>query len=398
MNNYLICSLFLFGIFLPASVGGQITSTFGVFSSFVSLACLMVLLFRQNKLDLVNLFLGLAFGIAITAFTFSSQYYSYKYGTGLLFITLFSMLLINSNDNPSNLKSYLSVLIVADIYLVILSLGIIFQIPAITEIIRQYYSAFYPELIPNMLFQLKPVAIFATHSVAGFYDFLFLLLNLMAFKYTHQKKFLLVTFLFLIFLFFLQSSTSLTMLLFSLVVLQVELYRYNKHFAYLIYGLELLALLIMLPFANELIDSVLMKMFSHRNGLGGRYADGGNLANNLEYILNNPLSGIGFGYTTNFMYADSGYLEYSLRNSILGTLAIIWAFTRFTFRNIQGKFALFLTIVYLIFEIGFSNLIYPRMLPITLFAISFFNQLQRLDKNKNQNAIPQRNQISLTTN
>lgn len=400
MNNYLIFILFLAGITMPASTNGQITSTFGVILSFINLFFLLLLLSRQKKLDLVNLILGLSFGIAITAFTFLSKYYTYRYGNGLVFIVFFLLTLINTNNNPINLKGYLSILNIANIYLSILSIGIILQVPLITDFIQQYYASFYEELIPNMLFQLKPVTLFGTHSLAGFYDFLFVLLNLMAFKATHQRRFLLATFLFLIFLFFLQSSTSLALLIFSLLILQVELYRYNKHFSYIIYAFELFALIIVLPFANDLIDTALTKMFSDNNGLGGRYADGGNLENNLEYILNNPLSGIGFGYTTDYMYGDSGYLEYALRNSLLGVVAIIFAFCRFVLRNINGKYAYFLLFIYLLFEIGFSNLIYWRGIPIALFSFAFFNQLQRIENKKYQSLLHQTQQESrlLVTN
>ncbi|OSI13300.1 hypothetical protein [Neisseria canis] len=398
MNNYLIFTLFLIGIMAPASIGGVISSTSGVVLSFTSLIFLFILLFRQKRIDLVNIFVGLGFGVAIAAFTFLSKYYTYKYGNGLYFIVFFFLTLINTNHNPLNLKGYLSALTIGNIFFSVLSIGIILEIPAITEIIREYYASFYDDLIPNMLFQLKPVTIFGTHSVAGFYNFIFVLLNIMAFKYTHQKRFLLATFLFLIYLFFLQSSTSLALLLFSLIILQSELYRYNKHFAYVIYGLELLALVVILPFASDLIDSAIDKMFSENNGLGGRYAEGGNLANNLEYIFNNPLQGIGFGYTTEYMYGDSGYLEYSLRNSILGPIAIVFAFCRFILRNIDSKYAYFLILIYLIFEIGFSNLIYWRMTPITLFAIAFFNQLQRLEAQKSEQAAPVIHQGRLVTN
>lgn len=382
----------------PASIGGVISSTSGVTLSFISLIFLFILLFRQKKIDIVNLFIGLGFGVAITVFTVLSKYYTYKYGNGLYFIVFFFFTLINTNHNPLNLKGYLHTLTIANIFFSTLSIGIILEIPAITEIIREYYSSFYDDLIPNMLFQLKPVTIFGTHSVAGFYDFMFVLLNIMAFKYTHQKRFLLATILFLIFLFFLQSATSLALLIASLIILQSELYKYNKHIAYIIYSLELLALVIALPFASDLIGSAIDKLLSENNGLGGRYAEGGNLANNLEYIFNHPLQGIGFGYTTEYMYGDSGYLEYSLRNSIVGALAIIFAFCRFMLRNVDSRYAYFLILIYLFFEIGFSNLIYWRMTPITLFAIAFFNQLQRLEAQKFEQTAPVTHQSRLITN
>lgn len=377
MDNKLIFILFIIGIFTPSSIGGAISSTPAVILSFVGLGILVTILFRQKTVDSVNLLIGLAFGVAITAFTLFSKYDTYKYGNGLLFIILFCLSLINNKNNPNNLQGYLNTLMLANILLAILSFGLILEIPAITDFTNQFYAAFYPELIPNMIFQHKPVTVFATHSVAGFYDFIFLWLNLMAFRFTKQKRYLLSVLFFMIFLFFLQSSTSLTLLLLAALVLQFELYKVNKHFAYFIYILELFCLILLYPAADGLIDSVFVRMFSDNNGLGGRYAEGGNLIHNLNYIMNNPLSGIGFGYSTDFMYADSGYLEYSLRNSILGALAIIFVFCRYILRNIKGPHAYFLIFIYLFFEIGFSNLIYFRMLSITLFTVAFFNQLQR---------------------
>ena len=186
----------------------------------------------------------------------------------------------------------------------------------------------------------------------------------------------------MVFLFWLQSSTSLVFFLIAFIALQFELYKAQRFLFFLTLIIELFALVLIYQTIGEVIGQTLDRLFSEGNGLGGRYAEGGNLANNLNYVMNNPLGGIGFGYTTDFMFADSGYLEYALRGSILTTLAVLISFSRYIFRNVTTSYRYVFLFAYLAFEIGFSNMLYYRTFGITLFLIALFNQMQRHEQSK----------------
>ena len=389
MNNLIICFLMLLGIVAPTSIGGQIQPMFAVSVAIFAIPFLNFLLLKQKKIDPINLFIALGVGISLTLFTFLSDYPTYRYGNGLMFIDLFLLSLINNNKNPDDLNIYLKTLVIVNTYLFVLSIFIIFSIPIGIDLISSSYQAFYIELIPNMLAQSKPVTVFGTHSLAGFYDFLFFIVNIAVYKYTRQTKFMIFAIGYMLFLFWLQSSTSLVNFLIAFLIIQAELYKTKKYLFYVLFATELIVAVLAYQIAGDLISQTLGQLFSDRNGLGGRYSEGGNLVNNLHYVMAHPFKGIGFGYTTEFFYADSGYLEYALRDGILGSLGIFIAFSRYILRNVKTGYRYLLLFAYLSFEVGFSNLLYFRTFPITLFSIALFNQMQRIQTaRKTQNTQP----------
>lgn len=379
----------LLGIVAPTSIGGQIQPMFAVSVAIFAIPFLNFLLLKQKKIDPINLFIALGVGISLTLFTFLSDYPTYRYGNGLMFIDLFLLSLINNNKNPDDLNIYLKTLVIVNTYLFVLSIFIIFSIPIGIDLISSSYQAFYIELIPNMLAQSKPVTVFGTHSLAGFYDFLFFIVNIAVYKYTRQTKFMIFAIGYMLFLFWLQSSTSLVNFLIAFLIIQAELYKTKKYLFYVLFATELIVAVLAYQIAGDLISQTLGQLFSDRNGLGGRYSEGGNLVNNLHYVMAHPFKGIGFGYTTEFFYADSGYLEYALRDGILGSLGIFIAFSRYILRNVKTGYRYLLLFAYLSFEVGFSNLLYFRTFPITLFSIALFNQMQRIQTaRKTQNTQP----------
>ena len=376
-NNTLICIIMMFGILAPTSVGGGIQPLFGVFIALIIFPNLCYILLKQKKVDVVNLFIALSFGLLITFFTFTSDYDTYRYGNGLMFINLFLLSLINNDKNTDNLNIYVRTLMLVNLFIFFLAICVMFNIPPGGDIISNYYQAFYIELIPNMLMQNKPVAVFGTHSLAGFYNFILFLANLAVYKYTKQTRFLLISIAYMVFLFWLQSATSLVYLLIAIILLQMELYKAQRFLFIVLLVIQLLSIVLLFQMADDLIEATMNQLFSDRNGLGGRYSEGGNLINNLNYILAHPFRGIGFAYSTDFFYADSGYLEYALRNSILGAIGVFIAFSRFILRNVKTSHRYLLLAAYLSFEVGFSNLLYFRTFAITLFVVALYNQLQR---------------------
>lgn len=382
MNNLVICFLVLIGVMMPTSTDGVTQAGRMVNMTMALLPLYGYLLLKQKKYDPVNLLIAVGVGVLLTLLTITSPYPTYRYGNGLMFIVLFSLCLLNNNKNPLDLKPYLRTLFILNIFFAVLSFLIIFDVPLGVDFIYNNYQAFYPELIPNMLFQSKPVTVFGTHSIAGFYNFLFFVTNLALYKYTKQIWYLLFAFCYMVFLFWLQSSTSLVFFLIAFIALQFELYKAQRFLFFLTLIIELFALVLIYQTIGEVIGQTLDRLFSEGNGLGGRYAEGGNLANNLNYVMNNPLGGIGFGYTTDFMFADSGYLEYALRGSILTTLAVLISFSRYIFRNVTTSYRYVFLFAYLAFEIGFSNMLYYRTFGITLFLIALFNQMQRHEQSK----------------
>ncbi|WP_141493445.1 hypothetical protein [Bacillus thuringiensis] len=117
---------------------------------------------------------------------------------------------------------------------------------------------------------------------------------------------------------------------------------------------------------------------SHSNGVLGRYSDNGNLAGNLDYINEHPFRPIGFGYSPEIFYGDSGIVEYLTRGSVLLVLSMYGALFLFLKNNLYSKkiaYSLFILIV--LFEIGFTVLTYGRMLYLLPFVVLYLNSLEQ---------------------
>jgi hypothetical protein len=73
----------------------------------------------------------------------------------------------------------------------------------------EHYTYFYPELLPAMFMLRKPVLTFCTHSVAGFFIFLFFWVNLRTYEVRRTVSNLCFAIMYLVFSLFLFSFTSL---------------------------------------------------------------------------------------------------------------------------------------------------------------------------------------------
>jgi len=110
------------------------------------------------------------------------------------------------------------------------------------------------------------------------------------------------------------------------------------------------------------------------NGLLPRYGPGGALRIPLSYLVHHPLSPIGFTTPSALVegdtaLGDSGPVEYLLRGSIPLLVLVYFGLYRFLRFNLPLRgHALFLFLVIVAFEAGFSSLVYFR----TLYLLPFF--------------------------
>ncbi|MEO7651366.1 MAG: hypothetical protein ABIZ80_12950, partial [Bryobacteraceae bacterium] len=113
-------------------------------------------------------------------------------------------------------------------------------------------------------------------------------------------------------------------------------------------------------------------------GLLGRYSASGGLLGNLQYIADNPFSPIGLGLSRRLWYADSGPVEYIMKGSFPLLLSVYAGLFLFFRKNLVSKSrALFLFVVFVGFEVGYSNLQYFRTQYLLPFLIVYLNSLDR---------------------
>ncbi|MCK7558108.1 hypothetical protein MKQ70_25120 [Chitinophaga sedimenti] len=158
----------------------------------------MGLVYLRKKIDSIGLFTGLGIIAILILATLISPLSEYTYGALLPFLGFVLMISIRWRDIPVGGWSE-SLLFYVSVLLLVGAVMIITKVYDISPILKNSYSAFYPDLLMIMLdWGRKPVLTFATHSIAGFYFFIFFLLNYKTYQIKRERKFLLVAYLFLI--------------------------------------------------------------------------------------------------------------------------------------------------------------------------------------------------------
>ncbi|BCC14771.1 hypothetical protein [Bacillus cereus] len=275
------------------------------------------------------------------------------------------------------MELYRKILNVVNVISAIFSFSIIFGFTPIVDILENWYSYFYDELISSAILLKKPVNTFTTHSIAGFYSFIFFLMNILTFVVLKRKIHLLYSLMYMMFLFFMQSSTSLVYfaLCFGAIIVVFRRYKLVTFF-----GVSLLLVYIMMDFQSfSIIDMINEKLFSKKNGLMVRYDETtGVLGEQIDLLLSNPFRGYGYTVLPGLPYVDSGYIEYALRGSIFGLGLIILGLFFFLKRNLGFKMGFIILMIFLSFEVGFSNLIYFRSLFIMPFLVAYLTQLKKV--------------------
>jgi hypothetical protein len=384
----LISLLIIIGLFTPTSIDSNISKKMLYFNLFFVLAIFLMLLFINFKVKKIFIFSFIFINAILLIFTMFSPFSIYSYGAGTLYLLLSLLFCLNLKDvkvNPFISK----VFIVVNLLNVTSGILIINNNMKIKDLFVTYYSNFYPELLPNAMFFNKPVLTFSTHSIAGFYFFIFTFLNLKTFEKTNKLLYLLFSIPYIIFLLALNSNTGYFYFFISIIYFMYILGKTKRSlfilFMILIGIFSIFKQDILVETVGNISTSMEEKFSSRRNGFIGRFSDDGNLRNNLDFIANHPFEGVGIGYSPELMYADSGIIETCLRGTILFTIVIYISFFLFLKSNLMSKkTAFFLYFVFMLFELGFSNLIYFRTLYILPFIIVYLNHLESYPSRGNQ--------------
>jgi hypothetical protein len=379
-SSILISILFLIGIAYPTSIGGEIDRNLTFAISLFTVAMFSMIVVIAKKMNLNFLISLLLINTILWTATLINYNGSFERSAATFFFLLTLMYCLKLDDiKASNL--IIPAFNTVNIVLIAVGFGIIFHLLPIWNFLVNYYSDFYPELVPNMLDRGKPVVSFGTHSIAGFFMFLFFFLNYKTYTSFNKKIYLVMAFIYLFFCLELQSNTSIFFLVVGVVMLIVKIKKKLRFFV--LSSLPIMAIILM--FGNwisaywEVLKFNIMKTtLSTDNGILGRYADG-NQSQNVEYLLSHPFSAIGFtgGANSDVVLFDSGIVVTTIRGSVI-LLILIYATLFFFFRSnlVNKRTSLFLFIVFMIFELGFNNLYYFRTIMTIPFIIIFLNYIE----------------------
>lgn len=378
---YLLASLFVIGMYFPTSIG-EVQSRVAVAASVALLGIFFAVLIFLNGISRQSLFwIALSIPAILIVCTFISPLMRVEFGSIYIYFMIgFSYLLRLKNIrwHPVLGKAFLLVNVVN----IGVGIGIIVQYESLLQFLKAHYTYFYPELLPIMFTLHKPVITFGTHSVAGFFFFLFFWLNLRTYQVTNKRFYLCLAVIYSVFSLFLFSFTSLFFLAWEIgLLIKIGLQRSWKMMVVIILLLGCGGAFLWQSLDNrkyDLMDYAANYLQSSGNGLVGRYsAASGDLVHNLEFIRDHPLRPIGLTIGSNLLLVDSGPVEYILRGSIPLLLVIYLGLFGFLRCNLaDGRdFGIVLTAI-LLFELGFSILGYPRTLYLLPFFIVYLNGMR----------------------
>jgi hypothetical protein len=371
----------LVALYLPSSAGGEILRPLTVLSLVLTCGLLGALaLQRHGVADPALLVISLGMMSLLLLFTIVSPFREISPGVVLIYAAIGILYALNLRElvAPRALRRfYLAINVV--------TLGLGFATVADLSwadwLLTTYYSAYYRELVSNMVGLNRPVLTFATHSMAGFMIYLFFYMSLATYRRRREWLFLGIACLHLVLLVRLSSTTGTvyaTVAALQLVALAADaMRRVAVPLAAVTVILALAGMLVFEGAASAFFDNAGELLAGDKiRGLAARYAPGGLLAGNLSYISQHPFEPIGFGYSERLYYADSGYLVNMVRGSLPLVAAMYGGLFFFLRANLRAPgVAMWLFLVMLAFEVGFTPLHYFRFLGFVPFMIVYLNSL-----------------------
>jgi hypothetical protein len=374
IKSHIILGLIAIGIFLPSSINGNTLSI--LYPILNAIIAIIIIALSIKQFNLVRSLLVLFIMILLIINTIFTNFLQYQFGTLLVIIPLMFYFSIDTQQiNIEPFKKYLNLI---SILLLILGLGVIFNIEIINDFLRNHYITTFTDLYKYMLSANRPVGPFGSHSIASFIYFLFFILYYVMWLKSKSFLYLTIAIAFALLILALKSFSALFFIIFIIATVinsKFLLKKINIQF----FIINSLILIITFLLLNSFIDILTLLSGTDTNGLLSRYGSNGILNNNINYLENNLLMGDGIGYLKNLVYTDSGYIHNLLIYGISGTIVFYFLF----YLKIMEKNLIYIFIIiiaFLFFEIGYDIFFYTRTIYL-LLLISYFTRQEELCKN-----------------
>lgn len=370
------------GLYFPTSLGGERSNLFIFMSLAILLGLLVYLAWRHGTRPGAIAFIALPIMVVMTACTFSIGGFRIGWGVFGEFSLLALVLALDLRSvRPGRFAQ--AAFVIANLLNIACGIAIIVGNEWIAQFLPSFYSSFYPELVPAMLDLHKPVLTFGTHSLAGLFLYLFFWLNWETYKLrkTHLALFFAVSEFVL--LLAVASFTSIAFAFLALAQIGIWLWKRNRK----IIAMAAAGVVLMVPlgvrwFQDNPENSQVLPQLAGAlldSDIGGplaRYGAGGGLRPTIDYLVEHPLSPVGFATPSYIYIVDSGPLEYLLRGSIPLLVLIYFGLYRFLRHNLASRtHALTLFLVIIAFETGFTALSYFRTAYLLTFFVIYLRQL-----------------------
>ncbi|MDN3662197.1 hypothetical protein [Vibrio agarivorans] len=319
MNALKLNVILLLAIFFPTSFLSDIISWVPPLQSFILCVMLLITLVYKKEIYFPSLLLVTPIIILYILSTVTSPFDELAMGQLPILICWCFIVLISFSsvqyEYNRNIKYTYYLMILWVVFWGVAPL----HLESIKLIYMNFYSSSYDTLLESMLAREKPVSIFGSHSLAGFFYAYFILLSIWMIKNKVNAILNIAIIIILTMMMIGLSSYTSIMMLFVVAFLSCYLLFDGK---VLIYSLVLMLVFILifllfnLEMSNDLFDYLLG---DQGNGLQSRYI-GGSLKQNFEFISDNPLLGVGFTYSNSLSFTDSFFIIALTKIGILGSI------------------------------------------------------------------------------
>jgi hypothetical protein len=375
----IVGALLIVGLFVPMSFGGD--RIFNGLAYLSSTLLLSFLILRPRRTPSPVMAVGMLSVIPLlVVFTFTAGFNKTTWGELGQFaaLALLYMSYLRSVEFPRWLSR---VYLIVNITNIVMGIAILAGSDVVKEILVNLYSQGYTELVPAMLFARKPVLTFGTHSVAGFFLYLFFYVNWATYKVKKSKLSMVFALCYLCLTLALLSVTGLLLSVIGIIQVLYSAWSSAKHrwvWASSMLVVGLLVLSFEWDVVSKIAEAAKAILTSPGNGFLGRLTPTGTMYWDMQYVMKHPFSPVGLSVNTELLVADMGLLDYFIRGSII---LVVWVYGGLFFflrRNLIAKADLyFLFAAIMAFELGFSVLLYPRTPFLLAFFVIYLNGLRR---------------------
>ncbi|MPZ17082.1 MAG: hypothetical protein GEV06_04080 [Luteitalea sp.] len=374
----------VFALLFPTSVGGVISPTLDRVAILLNVAVFGALLLLgkchgSRLLAIVNL----AMIAWLSAMTLLFPHARLAPGLVAIFVGL-ALMLSTSVRRVSAPQATALTLAFINLFAFTLGTALAFDVQWADRFVKAYYTAFWQDILVSMLdWYDKPVLTFATHSLAGFFYYLFFYLNFRNYVVTGSRWGLAAAIGHMTLGMALRSTTG--WILMTIAGGQLLLAVWRRHGRQLAWVPVLAPLLIVgavvlemerLTAAVEPVREMLVG--TEVSGLMARYSESGLLAGNLRYLRDSTFSPLGFNYglDQDLYYSDSGWIQYMLRGSLPLVLLIYGGLYAFLRANLKSRSDIrWLYFVILLFEVGYTPFFRFRFTSFLPFMVVYLNDL-----------------------
>jgi hypothetical protein len=378
-----ICSA-VFALFFPASIGGVISLPLDRLAIILNVAVFAALLFL-GKCYGSRLQAMVSLGIIAWLSALTLLFPQAQLAPGLVAMFLGLALMLSTRvSHVSAPHAMTRTLTFINVFAFTVGTALVLDVQVADRFVKAFYTAYWQNILVVALdWHNKPVLTFATHSLAGFFYYLFFYLNFRTYIVTGSRWSLAAAIGHIALGLAVRSTTGWILMTVASAQLSLALWRrYRRQFAWVPLVAPVLAVGAIALQAERSATSVAaagaILVGNEESGLMARYSTTGMLGGNLRYLHDSPFAPLGFNYglDQDLFYGDSGLIQFMLRGSLPLVLLVyggLYGFLRANLRNRSDVRWLFWVI--LAFEIGYVPLFRYRFTSFLPFMLVYLNEL-----------------------